>query len=473
MPAGATGTDRDTPVFPLPRIVPKGLRSFDERDADFFLDLLPGPRDREGLPESIRFWKTRIEETDPDKTFAVGLIYGPSGCGKSSLVKAGLTATTCAPHVTRSTWRHRQKTPSCGCSRDCARLDRHIPVEVALSEMLAGLREGRWSTGGEKTLIVLDQFEQWLHARRGEKNTSLVQALRHCDGARVQCIVLVRDDFWMPVSEFLRELEVRNVEGHNAACVSLFDERHARKVLSEFGKAYGCLPAAPEQSKPEEEAFLDAAVSGLAEDGKIICVRLALFADMLKGKPWTAATLSQVGGTEGLGVTFLEETFSASTAPAAHRYHQKAAQAVLKALLPEAGSDIKGSRQSYEALLEASGYAPAATRVWRSDPDSRQRDPPDHTHGSSGRGRGRSRHDDATESAAPTAEPAAQQEKYYQLTHDYLVPSLRDWLTRKQKETRRGRAELKLAERSALWNAKPENRHLPSLLGVREHSCAD
>ena len=52
--------------------------------------------------------------------------------------------------------------------------------------------------------------------------------------------------------------------------------------------------------------------------------------------------------------------------------------------------------------------------------------------------------------------------KYYQLTHDYLVPSLRDWLTRKQRETRRGRAELRLTERSALWNAKPENRYLPN-----------
>ncbi len=70
--------------------MPKGLRSFDEHDADFFLELLPGPRDREGLPDSIRFWKTRIEETDADNTFTVGLIYGPSGCGKSSLVKAGL-----------------------------------------------------------------------------------------------------------------------------------------------------------------------------------------------------------------------------------------------------------------------------------------------------------------------------------------------------------------------------------------------
>src|SRR5207253_6799213 len=52
--------------------------------------------------------------------------------------------------------------------------------------------------------------------------------------------------------------------------------------------------------------------------------------------------------------------------------------------------------------------------------------------------------------------------RYYQLTHDYLVPSLRDWLTRKQRETRRGRAELRLAERAALWHGKPENRHLPA-----------
>src|SRR5262249_7195107 len=41
---------------------------------------------------------------------------------------------------------------------------------------------------------------------------------------------------------------------------------------------------------------------------------------------------------------------------------------------------------------------------------------------------------------------------------------LRDWLTRKQRETRRGRVELRLAERSSLWDAKPENRHLPSVL---------
>ena len=147
------------------------------------------------------------------------------------------------------------------------------------------------------------------------------------------------------------------MEGDNATSVSLFDERHARRVLSEFGKAYQCLPEDLGRLTAEENEFLDSAVTGLAEVGRVVCVRLAMFADMLKGKPWTATTLSQVGGTEGLGVTFLEETFSASDAPAAHRFHQQAAQAVLKALLPEAGSEIKGGRQSYEALLEVSGYS--------------------------------------------------------------------------------------------------------------------
>jgi hypothetical protein len=53
--------------------------------------------------------------------------------------------------------------------------------------------------------------------------------------------------------------------------------------------------------------------------------------------------------------------------------------------------------------------------------------------------------------------------RYYQLTHDYLVPSLREWPTRRQKETRRCRAELLLADRAAVCNAHPGNRQLPSL----------
>jgi hypothetical protein len=45
------------------QIVVKGLRAFDREDADFILDLLPGPRHpRNGLPVGIHFWKTAIEK---------------------------------------------------------------------------------------------------------------------------------------------------------------------------------------------------------------------------------------------------------------------------------------------------------------------------------------------------------------------------------------------------------------------------
>ena len=65
------------------------------------------------------------------------------------------------------------------------------------------------------------------------------------------------------------------------------------------------------------------------------------------------------------------------TAPPEHRVHQKAAQAVLKALLPESGTDIKGQMRSQAELLEASGYA-AAHGFRRPGAHPRQRASPDH-----------------------------------------------------------------------------------------------
>ena len=44
------------------KIVPKGLRSFDAHDADFFLALLPGPRDRDGLDNLRRSVQNVVTE---------------------------------------------------------------------------------------------------------------------------------------------------------------------------------------------------------------------------------------------------------------------------------------------------------------------------------------------------------------------------------------------------------------------------
>src|SRR5262249_46707785 len=292
---------------------------------DVVLELLPGPRDRHGLPDSLRFWKSRIEQADAEKTFPVGLLYGPSGCGKSSLVKAGLLPRL-AGHVqavyVEATPGETEARLLKGLRKRCPEL----PDNLGLIDTLAELRRrGGRGDGVSKVLLVLDQFEQWLHATRSQQHTELVVALRQCDGEHLQCLALVRDDFGMAATRFMNDLEIRIVEGHNFATVDLFDKGHARKVLAEFARAFGRLPASPADLAPRPERFLDQAVADLARDGKVISVRLALLAEMVKGKPWTPATLRQVGGTEGVGVTFLEETFSAATAPPPHRLHQKAA----------------------------------------------------------------------------------------------------------------------------------------------------
>ncbi len=190
-----------------------------------------------------------------------------------------------------------------------------LPRGSGLVESLSNLRRGRVSPPERKVLLVLDQFEQWLNAKRGEESTELVAALRHCDGEHIQAIVLVRDDFWLAASRFMRDLEIRLVEGENSALVDLFDPRHARKVLTAFGRAYGALPENLGELGSDQDSFLDQSISGLAQDGKSISVRLALFAEMVKGKPWAPTTLKEVGGTEGIGLEFLEETFTATLHP--------------------------------------------------------------------------------------------------------------------------------------------------------------
>jgi formylglycine-generating enzyme required for sulfatase activity len=450
-PAASAGDTARTDVLAMPRaprVIPKGLRAFDAQDADYYVTLVPGPRDRHGLPESIRQWKTRIEARDPRETFPVGLLYGPSGCGKSSLVRAGLLPRLASnvrvvylEATADETEHHLQQ-----------RLQQQFFADrppCRLAEHLAALRSGERLPPGVKLLLVLDQFEQYLHGKTDKERRGLVAALRQCDGAHVQCLLMVRDDFWLAVGRFLFELEVDLVQGHNAALVDLFDRTHARKVLTEFGRAYRRLPEPPQPLEASQEVFLDKAVDGLTQEDRVVPVRLALFAEMMKGKPWLPDTLRALGGAAGVGVAFLEETFAAQSANPRYRVHQDAVRAVLGALLPARGSEIRGRVVSNTELLDIAGYGknPRAFKELMRilDSETRLLTPMDL---------------DAVDSPDLRAIPG---HRYYQLTHDYLVPSLRQWLTDKQRSTRSGRLALRLAERSRLWNVRPERRQLPSL----------
>lgn len=439
------------------RMVPKGLRSFDASDREFFLDLLPGARDRDGLPESLRFWKERIEETDSDRTFRVGLVYGPSGCGKSSLMKAGLLPRLNSKIVSV----YVESTAEGTEDRILQAVKRAIPDAEgeSLTDALSSVRRNKLVPSGGKLLLVLDQFEQWLFAESDYADASLTKALAQCDGATVQAIILVRDDFWISVSRFLRELGIPILERQNSSMVDLFNLEHAAKVLGMFGKAYGKLPDNENDWNSDQHEFVRQAVQGLSQDRMIIPVRLSVFADMMKLRKWSTAALGEVGGTEGVGVTFLEEMFGSRHAPIQHRQHQEAVRGLLATLLPATGTDIKGSMQSAASLQKAAGYANKAQEfqdlIEILDKSLRLITPVDD---GSLRSEGRSEKSDTNSN---TSLPSS---AFYQLAHDYLVPSIREWLTRKQLETKKGRAELKLAERAAAWSINPENKQLPTLM---------
>jgi len=474
---GSTGTQTGTAVFsnvgPVtgstasssshPAVVPRGLRSYETDDADFFLQLLPGVRGRDGLPRKVSFWKTRLEQRQADQTFPVGVMYGPSGCGKSSLVKAALLprlATSVLPLYIEATPHDTEGRLLKSLARACPEL----AEEGSLPGWIAQLREAGGSRG-RKVVLIIDQFEQWLHERPQLARTQLARALRHCDGAAVQALLLVREDFWMMVTRFMEVLEVP-LDSHNMEAVDLFDLEHARKVLTLFGRAHGRLPDDPDPLTTDQQEFLTRAVRELAEGETVACVRLAVFAEMMKGRPWTPAKLDEVAQQGGVGVAFLDETFSARTAPPAHRFHKRGAQRVLRALLPEVGTDIKGQMQSHQQLLEAAEYrqrpADFDTLLRILDREARLITPTEPENATA----------DSDVDAAPIDEgespvgddtSAARPGRFYQLTHDYLVPALRSWLTREQRETPRGRAELLLAERTAQWQAKPEDRYLPTM----------
>src|SRR6185369_12762396 len=410
---------------------------------------LAGPRDRDGLPLCVSFWKERLGTTPADGRLDVCVIYGPSGSGKSSLIKAGvapqlgddvrLVSIECNAHDTESRL-------TLALRRTLLAADPSLQYDVPLSELCQRVQQG--TIPGQKVVLVHDQFEQWLHSHPQPGGTELVQALQCCNASTLQALLLVRDDFWMPLSRFTDELSISLREGENCAAVDLFDRTHARKVLTLFGRAYGRLPARDAELSKEQTAFLNRAIDELAEHDRVICVRLSLFADLMRSRPWTIAELEAVGGAKGVGVKFLEETFGPN-APIIYRTQRASAQRVLAALLPPAGSELRGQMRTVEQLRASAQIDERSfQRLLRLLDDDLRLLTPTTPMGT-------------TDHGVAVGDLRTTEAQFYQLTHDYLVPALGQWLTTELRRTRSGQALMRLRERAEDWNRRPEPRRLP------------
>jgi hypothetical protein len=218
--AGGPGSSRSEV-----KVRSNGLRSYDFRDANFFLQLLPGGGPNE-LPDKLRLWKSLVEERDAARTFKVGAVIGPSGCGKSSLLKAGLLPRLASDLL----WVYVDMAAGDAESHLLTGLRNRcpdLPTTLALGESIVALPSQPELLSGKKVLIVLDQFEQWIFARQGDENRGVMDILRQCDGDRVQALVTVRDDFGMALHRVFDDLGQKVREVENWFPVDLFTKQHA------------------------------------------------------------------------------------------------------------------------------------------------------------------------------------------------------------------------------------------------------
>ncbi|MFN0126405.1 MAG: protein kinase domain-containing protein [Verrucomicrobiales bacterium] len=435
----ASGVLSATPGTTTPGgILVRGLRCYDESDADFFLDLLPGPRDRGGLPDSVRTWKERLESTNED-TPRVCVLYGPSGSGKSSFLRAALI-----PRLARHVQIIRTDASDPNLSERLVQaLRNRFPMDGEPDEpkaLLQSLRQRARLAPGQKLVIVIDQIEQWLQAS-ADRRPDLPAILRQCDGARIQALLVVRDDFWRGLTVLLDDAGTA-ITPDNSAMLDLFDVRHAAHVLELSGRAMGTLPSDSAVALPAAAAeFVRYAVAGLADHGQVSPARLALFTQMFRSRPWSLAALKDIGGVRRLGAAFLEDSFAGPRAPAPRRLHERAARNVLSVMLPETG-EVRGPATPESVLREHSGYQDRprlfSELLQMLDKDLRLLMPVETDEGSG-------------------------EARAWQLTHDQLVPALRDWLWTRERASLRGRARIQLRERAAEYRLHANSRTAPGL----------
>ncbi len=434
----------------------RGLQPFEETDARSFASLLPIDPSANALPESIRFWTQWIDSFDNHEYSRVGLLYGAGGSGKTSLLRAGIV-----PNLSPDVF---------PLYVDCRNGDLKKQVRLAmppeirlnksasLTRLVQTLRDSQ-EKRCRKVVLLLDHFDTWARFAPASQLADCADALRHCDGENLQALLVIRVDYWTSAMEFLHKVECSIEHWKNVRAIELFDRHHARKLLETVGRACGCLPPYPEPLIQAQVAFMDAAISEMCIDGRIIPIQLAMFAKSARLHTWDAETLQALGGIQGACVGYLQDNFEGREAPQLYQRVNSSVIEILCQLLPSPDQALRSTGKSFRELEEALAREKLQAQVHRAlrilvedlrlvdrvSVTEESNEPVDCDNGQT----------------APT--PATCGNDIFQISHEFLVIPISLWVNQYRKTTWKSRTLSRLDELAGMWTRKQHVRYMPTI----------
>ncbi len=417
-------------------LVPRGLRAFSAEDSSYYHRLIPGPYDMEGRPAILNYWMKWIQSGQQNGSNSVGVIYGASGCGKSSFVLASLIPSL-PPSIKTVYFNFTVQNPV-QCLVQL--LHERFPYTKSVAELPQVLGAIRSRDEPFKVLFVFDQFEQYLINTHVDLEHVMVQAIRQCDGESLQAMILVRDEFWSEISQFMQMMELSLSDGFNASNHPLMNKVHAKRVLETFGRAYEMLPSFDSQLTAAQKTFIDTVIDGLAQDETVLCVRIAMFAELMKNYAWEIQTIHAFGGVEIAFSRFLTDAFHSQNSPMSRRSVANVCIEILRVLLPVDDRELKSASKSLSELASAANETMDSVRFTQSirclSFDLRIISPTANAHSS---------------------------EQHFTLAHDYLVRPIQSWLSAQDNSTWQGRARQRLSMIASRYQREPNR---VNLLGI-------
>lgn len=437
------------------------LRPYSRQNAAAYKRLLDAASGS-GLAEQIDAFVARIlppgglsGDYFPPRILALS---GPSGSGKSSWFAAGvlpilrerdysdrLTVVTLDAEE-RGTVEsaHRDHTADELRGKLIHRLSLNTETRKSLEEILAD-----WVThpsqsaesptnSSSKLLIVLDQFEQWLSVHGGQSNSTLGKAFQHCDGDRLQVVLIFRSDLTGEAERFMRECKSPRSDQRNAFSIEPLPNVLAMNVLEHILDTADTPIQWPDPTARRQtlEHAAKIQLGSARRTPGILPAWIVMIARYLRKHADSPQQLIRLASFEEIALEHLDELFNSAVA------RPSKISSLLPSILREAARFNAPAAELRSTMSMAQIQLACSTATSTSDIFTALKEL-----------------EDADVITCTQSPHSSNHDGVWQVSHEVWLQPIREWLRRLPES----KAEKLLMDRASEHSHSPDGRHLLSL----------